>query len=186
MPGNYLRTQYIEWAETDLIDLFIRQMMAEKTTETRNDVFTDIYESGRLLLYHKMCLKVQYAQFVICEFRIRCTSDRISKIDNVRIRAHPRGNPFPWFGALIKVSAREKVFSSQAPASLFRDPPCLSNDNLLIMLIDFFFAETTTTTSMLDCIFLLMIKYQDVQEKLHKEIDSVIGWLSNLQGKPKV
>ncbi|XP_032680722.1 exonuclease 1 [Odontomachus brunneus] len=53
--------------------------------------------------------------------------------------------------------------------------PIFTDDNLLVTLIDFFIAGTNNTTSTLDFLFFHMVKHQDVQEKLHKEIDNVIG-----------
>ncbi|KAL0099680.1 hypothetical protein PUN28_019821 [Cardiocondyla obscurior] len=50
-----------------------------------------------------------------------------------------------------------------------------SDDNLLVTLIDFFIAGTNNTTSMLDIVFLQMANHQDVQRKLHQEIDAVVG-----------
>lgn len=53
--------------------------------------------------------------------------------------------------------------------------PLFTEDNLLVLLIDFFIAGINNTTSTLDFLFLHMIKYQGLQNKLHKEIDNVIG-----------
>ncbi|XP_018392632.1 PREDICTED: probable cytochrome P450 305a1 isoform X2 [Cyphomyrmex costatus] len=50
-----------------------------------------------------------------------------------------------------------------------------SDDNLLVTLIDFFIAGISTTTATLDNLFLQMANHQDVQRKLHEEIDAVIG-----------
>lgn len=50
-----------------------------------------------------------------------------------------------------------------------------SDDNLLVTLIDFFIAGTSNTTSTLDILFLQMANHQEVQRKLHEEIDAVIG-----------
>lgn len=70
---------------------------------------------------------------------------------------------------------------------LFCDSPCFSDDNLLIAMFDFFIAGTNDTTLMLDCIFWHVTKHQDVQRKLHKEIDRVIGFsrFPDLEDKPK-
>lgn len=50
-----------------------------------------------------------------------------------------------------------------------------SDDNLLVTLLDFFIAGISTTTATLDNLFLQIVNHQDVQCKLHEEIDAVIG-----------
>ncbi|XP_071634784.1 probable cytochrome P450 305a1 [Temnothorax longispinosus] len=50
-----------------------------------------------------------------------------------------------------------------------------TEDNLLVTLIDLFIAAINNTTSTLDILFLQMANHQDVQRKLHEEIDATIG-----------
>ncbi|XP_011646186.1 probable cytochrome P450 305a1 [Pogonomyrmex barbatus] len=56
-----------------------------------------------------------------------------------------------------------------------QDNIVFSDENLLVTLIDFFIAGTNNTAATLDILFLQMANYQDVQRKLHEEIDTVIG-----------
>lgn len=50
-----------------------------------------------------------------------------------------------------------------------------SDDNLIVTLLDLFIAGVKTTTATLDSLFLQIVNNQDVQRKLHEEIDVVIG-----------
>ncbi|XP_012535700.1 probable cytochrome P450 305a1 [Monomorium pharaonis] len=63
----------------------------------------------------------------------------------------------------------QEMYNREAQQEVFSD------DNLLVTLIDFFIAGTSTTTATLDNLFLQMANHQDVQSKLHEEIDTVIG-----------
>lgn len=66
---------------------------------------------------------------------------------------------------------------------------CVYTDNQLVMLlVDLFLAGCTTTTKTLDFLFLNMVLHQDVQQKLHEEIDSVIpsDRLPDLSDRPKL
>ncbi|XP_070161816.1 probable cytochrome P450 305a1 [Polyergus mexicanus] len=61
------------------------------------------------------------------------------------------------------------MFTQQDKNSVFSD------DNLIATLLDFFIAGAKTTTATLDFLFLQIANHQDVQRKLHEEIDAVIG-----------
>ncbi|XP_076623309.1 putative cytochrome P450 305a1 [Colletes latitarsis] len=49
-----------------------------------------------------------------------------------------------------------------------------NDDQLVMILIDLFIAGVTTTATTLDFLFMNMVVHQDVQQKLQKEIDSVV------------
>lgn len=63
-----------------------------------------------------------------------------------------------------------------------------TDDQLVMLLVDLFLAGCTTTTKTLDFLFLNMVLHQDVQKKLHEELDSVISSdrLPDLSDRPKL
>nr|QRY28570.1 cytochrome P450 CYP15A1 [Sitobion avenae] len=54
-------------------------------------------------------------------------------------------------------------------------PGSFSEEQLLVILLDLFLAGSETTSSMLSFVILLLLKHQDIQAKVHAEIDAVIG-----------
>lgn len=54
-------------------------------------------------------------------------------------------------------------------------PKSFSEEQLLVLLLDLFLAGSETTSSMLSFVILFLIKHQDVQAKVHAELDAVIG-----------
>lgn len=54
-------------------------------------------------------------------------------------------------------------------------PRSFSEEQLLVLLLDLFLAGSETTSSMLSFVILLLLKHQDVQAKVHAELDAVIG-----------
>lgn len=60
-------------------------------------------------------------------------------------------------------------------------------DQLVMILIDIFLAGLSITTNTLDLIFMNTVVHQDIQQKVQKEIDSVISTdrIPDLTDKPK-
>lgn len=54
-------------------------------------------------------------------------------------------------------------------------PKSFSEEQLLVVLLDLFLAGSETTSSMLSFVILLLLKHQDVQTKVHAELDTVVG-----------
>lgn len=54
-------------------------------------------------------------------------------------------------------------------------PGSFSEEQLLVILLDLFLAGSETTSSMLSFVILLLLKHQDIQAKVHAELDAVIG-----------
>lgn len=79
----------------------------------------------------------------------------------------------------MKAPSRESVFFANVLPKLqvfnFLTYAFFSDNNLLIILVDFFIAGISTTTPTLEFLFLEMANDQDIQRKLHEEIDRVIG-----------
>ncbi|XP_072752926.1 probable cytochrome P450 305a1 [Anoplolepis gracilipes] len=75
-----------------------------------------------------------------------------------------------------------EMFTRKDNTSVFSD------ENLIVTLLDLFIAGIRTTTATLDVLFLQVANHQDVQRKLHEEIDAVIGpnRLPNLEDRVKM
>lgn len=54
-------------------------------------------------------------------------------------------------------------------------PGSFSEEQLLVILLDLFLAGSETTSSMLSFTVLLLLKHQDIQDKVHAELDAVVG-----------
>lgn len=54
-------------------------------------------------------------------------------------------------------------------------PKSFTEEQLLVLLLDLFLAGSETTSSMLSFVILLLLKHQDVQAKVHAELDVVVG-----------
>ncbi|KAL5237917.1 hypothetical protein ACI65C_005327 [Semiaphis heraclei] len=54
-------------------------------------------------------------------------------------------------------------------------PGSFSEEQLLVILLDLFLAGSETTSSMLSFVVLLLLKHQDIQDKVHAEMDAIIG-----------
>jgi len=54
-------------------------------------------------------------------------------------------------------------------------PGAFSEEQLLVILLDLFLAGSETTSSMLSFTVLLLLKHQDIQDKVHAELDAVVG-----------
>lgn len=50
-----------------------------------------------------------------------------------------------------------------------------SEEQLLVLLLDLFLAGSETTSSMLSFVILILLKHQDVQAKVHAELNVVVG-----------
>ncbi|XP_039310857.1 probable cytochrome P450 305a1 isoform X1 [Solenopsis invicta] len=108
---------------------------------------------------------------------------------NEHKKRYVKGNEADFIDMFLQEMNKEEqedkvsVFSGAGPVALSisrRRPEnaalaIFSDDNLLVTLIDFFIAGTSTTTATLDILFLQMANHQDIQRKLHEEIDTVIG-----------
>lgn len=55
------------------------------------------------------------------------------------------------------------------------NPGSFSEQQLLVILLDLFLAGSETTSSMLSFVILHLLKHQDVQDKVHAELDAIIG-----------
>ncbi|XP_060098790.1 cytochrome P450 2J4-like [Heteronotia binoei] len=63
----------------------------------------------------------------------------------------------------------------QMEKSKMKPDSTYSEDNLAQSIFDLFIAGSDTTASSLQWALLLMVNYQDIQENVHKELDSVLG-----------
>lgn len=54
-------------------------------------------------------------------------------------------------------------------------PRSFTEEQLLVLLLDLFLAGSETTGSTLSFIILSLVKHQDVQAKIHAELDAVVG-----------
>lgn len=54
-------------------------------------------------------------------------------------------------------------------------PGSYTEEQLLVLLLDLFLAGSETTSSTLSFVILHLLRYQDVQAKVHAELDAVVG-----------
>lgn len=75
------------------------------------------------------------------------------------------------------VEGKEKDFIDAFLHEMFTQnkDSVFSDDNLIVTLLDLFLGGIKTTTATLDFLFLQIVNHQDVQRKVHEEIDVVIG-----------
>ncbi|XP_043926828.1 cytochrome P450 2D4-like [Protopterus annectens] len=83
---------------------------------------------------------------------------------------------------------RDFIDAFLAEMEKVKDDPdtSFSEENLILTTVDLFFAGTDTTSTTLRWALLFMVLYPDIQNKIHEEIDKVIGKEKNIKTEDRV